>query len=44
MQQRAAFAHLILIGVVVLGLTLLVVVVEAQAQIAFVSDRTGNST
>ena len=42
MQQRDTLAHFILISVVVLGLTLLVVVVEADAQIAFVSDRTGN--
>ena len=42
MHREYNLAHLILVGVVVLSLTLLVVVVEAQGQIAFVSDRTGN--
>ena len=40
--RACVFAHFILIGVVVLGLTLLVAVVDAQAQIAFSSDRNGN--
>ena len=42
MQRRHSFVHLILAGVVVLGLTPLLVCVDAQAQIAFVSDRDGN--
>ena len=42
MQRRDNFAHLILAGVIVLGLTLLMVCVDAQAQIAFTSDRDGN--
>ena len=42
MHRGYNLAHLILVGVVVLSLTLLVVVVEAQGQIAFVSDRNGN--
>ena len=40
MQRRYNLAHFILAGVVVLGLTLLLAVVEAQ--IAFVSHRDGN--
>ena len=42
MPRRYNLAHFILAGVVVLGLTLLMVAVEAQARIAFVSDRDGN--
>ena len=42
MQWRCTLAHLILAIVVALGLTLLVVGVDAQAQIVFVSDRNGN--
>ena len=43
MQRRYNLAHLILAGVIVLGLTLLMVCVDVQARIAFVSDRDGNS-
>ena len=42
MQQRNNTAPFILTGVVVFGLALLVAVVNAQAQIAFSSDRDGN--
>ena len=42
MQRRDSLAHLILASVVVLGLTLLMVCVDAQARIAFVSHRDGN--
>ena len=42
MQRRYNFGHLILASVVVLGLMLLMVAVDAQAQIAFMSDRDGN--
>ena len=42
MQRRYNLTHLILASVIVLGLTLLMVCVDAQAQIAFVSDRDGN--
>ena len=42
MQRRYSFAHFILAGVIVLGLTPLMVVVDTQAQIAFTSDRDGN--
>ena len=42
MQRRYNLAHLILVGAVVLGTMPLMVVVDAQAQIAFVSDRDGN--
>ena len=42
MDRRYNLTHLILARVVVLGLTLLMVVVDAQAQIAFVSKRDGN--
>ena len=42
MQRRYNLAHLILAGVVVLGLTPMMVVVGAQARIAFVSDRDRN--
>ena len=42
MQRRDSLAHFILAGVVVLGLTPLMVAVDAQAQIAFSSERDGN--
>ena len=42
MHRRTNLAHLILAVTVVLGLTPLVVAVDAGAQIAFVSDRDGN--
>ena len=42
MERRYSFAHLILASVVALSLTLLMVCVDAQAQIAFVSQRDGN--
>ena len=43
MQRRYSLGHLILVGVVALVLTsLLMVCVDAQAQIAFVSERDGN--
>ncbi len=42
MHRRKNLAHLILAGVIVLGLTLLMVCVDAQARIAFSSDRDGN--
>ena len=42
MRRRYNLAHFILAGVVVLGLTLLMVAVDAQARIAFVSERDGN--
>ena len=42
MQRRYSLAHLILAIVVVLVLTPLMVVVDAQGQIAFQSDRDGN--
>ena len=42
MQRRSNLGHLILASVVVLGLTPLMVDVEAQAQIAFASHRDGN--
>ena len=43
MQRRYNLTHFLLASVVVLGLTLLMVCVDAQAQIAFVSDRDRNS-
>ena len=43
MQRRCSFRHLILAVVVVLSLMLLMVWVDAQAQIAFVSRRDGNA-
>ena len=43
MQRRYNLAHCLLAGVVVLGLTLLMLVVDAQARIAFMSDRDGNA-
>ena len=42
MQRRYSLVHLILASVVVLVLTLLMACVDAQAQIAFVSNRDGN--
>ena len=42
MQLRNTLAHFILMIVIVLGLTLLMVVVETRAQIAFSSHRDGN--
>ena len=42
MQRRDNLTHFILASVVVLGLTLLMVCVDAQAQIVFASDRDGN--
>ena len=42
MQRRDNLAHLILAGVIVLGLTLLMGAVDAQARIAFESDRDGH--
>ena len=42
MQRRDNLAHLILVIVVVLGLTSLMVAVDAQARIAFMSDRDWN--
>ena len=42
MQRRDNLTHFILAGVVVLGLTPLMVVVAAQAQITFVSNRDGH--
>ncbi len=41
MHRRYNLAHLILAGVVVLGLILLMVCVEAQARLAFVSNGEG---
>ena len=43
MKRRHNLGHLILASVVVLGLTLLMVCVDAQARIAFVSNRDGNA-
>ena len=42
MQRRYSLARMILASVVVLGLTLLTVDVDAQARIAFMSNRDGN--
>ena len=42
MQRRYNLTHLIFASVVVLGLTPLMVVVDAQARIAFMSDRDRN--
>ena len=42
MQRRYNLARMILASVVVLGLTLLTVDVDAQARIAFMSNRDGN--
>ena len=43
MQRRYNLTHFLLASVVVLGLTPLMAVVDAQAQIAFSSERDGNS-
>ena len=43
MRRRDNLAHFILAGVIVFGLTLLIVCVEAQAEIAFSSGRSGNA-
>ena len=43
MQRRYSLVHLILANVVVLSLTPLMVAIDAQARIAFMSDREGNS-
>ena len=43
MQRRYSLTHLILASVIALGLTLLMVCVDAQAQITFVSKRDGNA-
>ncbi len=43
MQRRDNFAHLVLASVVALVLAQLTVVVDAQAQIAFLSRRDGNA-
>ena len=43
MHRRDNLAHFILAVVVALGLTLLMVCLDAQARIAFVSDRDGNA-
>ena len=42
MHPRDNLAHVLLAAVVALGLTLLIVCVDAQAQIAFTSERDGN--
>ncbi len=42
MQRRYSLGHLILASVMVLGLTLLMVAVDAQGQIVFMSHRDGN--
>ncbi len=42
MRRRYRFGHLILASVIVLGLTPLMVVVDAQTQIVFMSHRDGN--
>ena len=42
MQRRDNFTHLILASVIVLGLTPMMVCVDAQARIAFESDRDGH--
>ena len=43
MQRGNNLAHFILASVIVLDLTLLIVVVNAQARIAFASERDGNA-
>ena len=43
MHRRDNLAHFILAGVIVFGLTLLMVCVDVQARIAFVSSRSGNA-
>ncbi|RKU08782.1 hypothetical protein C6502_14510, partial [Candidatus Poribacteria bacterium] len=42
MHRRDNLAHFILVSVVILGLTPLMVCVDAQARIAFMSDRDWN--
>ena len=42
MQRRCNLAYSLLANVIVLGLTPLMVVVDAQAQIVFMSDRDWN--
>ena len=42
MQRRYGLAHFLLASVVALGLTLLMVCVDAQAQIVFISHRDGH--
>ena len=42
MQRRYSLGHLILAGVIVLSFAFLMVDVDAQAQIAFESERDGN--
>ena len=42
MQRKYSLAHLILVGVIGLGLTLLMICVDARAQIGFMSHRDGN--
>ena len=42
MQRKDKFTYMILAGVIVFGLTLLMVCVDAQGQIAFTSGRDGN--
>ena len=42
MQRRYSLAHFILVSVIALVLTSLIAGIDAQAQIAFVSDRDGN--
>ena len=42
MQPRYNLAHMFLAAVIVFGLTLLVTVVDVQAQIVFASDRDGH--
>ena len=42
MHRRHNLAHLTLAGVIVLGLTLLMVCLDAQAQMVFASNRDGN--
>ncbi len=42
MQRRRNLAYCTLVGIVVLGLTPLMVCVDAQARIAFMSNRDGN--
>ena len=44
MHRKYNLAHLILSVVIALVLTSLIVVVDAQARIAFVSDRGGTGT
>ena len=43
MQRKDKFTYMILAGIIVFGLTLLMVCVDAQGQIAFTSGRDGNA-